>query len=155
MYKLYDDICIQFWKKMLKLICEDTPKFGNISEPQGCKYEDVFWDVAPCSLVEINRRFRAIMEAASTSETSVISIRLHGATSQSSTVRNLFFVSWAFRTYRRPTPFLFHRGIMKSWFSSPILPLLPFLRSKYRVSTLFSNILNLRSYLRARQRIFL
>jgi hypothetical protein len=34
----------------------------------------VFWDVAPCSLVEVYRRLRAItltMEAASTSETSV------------------------------------------------------------------------------------
>jgi hypothetical protein len=42
----------------------------------------VFWDVAPCSLVEIDRRFRGVtasitkaialmMEAASTSETSV------------------------------------------------------------------------------------
>jgi hypothetical protein len=33
----------------------------------------VFWDVAPCSLVEIDRRFRAItlmIKAASTSETS-------------------------------------------------------------------------------------
>jgi hypothetical protein len=35
----------------------------------------VFWDVAPCSLVEIDRRFRAIaltIEAVSTSETSAI-----------------------------------------------------------------------------------
>jgi hypothetical protein len=32
----------------------------------------VFWDVAPCSLVEIDRRFRgAMMEAVTTSETSV------------------------------------------------------------------------------------
>jgi hypothetical protein len=35
----------------------------------------VFWDLAPCSLVEVYRRFSAIvalmMEAASTSETSV------------------------------------------------------------------------------------
>jgi hypothetical protein len=33
----------------------------------------VFWDFAPCSLVEIDRRFRGalMMEAASTSETSV------------------------------------------------------------------------------------
>jgi hypothetical protein len=33
-----------------------------------------FWDIAPCSLVDIDRRFRAIalmMEALSTSETSV------------------------------------------------------------------------------------
>jgi hypothetical protein len=35
---------------------------------------DVFWDVAPCSLVEVYRRLRGIalmMEAQSTSETSV------------------------------------------------------------------------------------
>jgi hypothetical protein len=33
----------------------------------------VFWDVAPCSLVEVYRRFRGVlmMEAVSTSETSV------------------------------------------------------------------------------------
>jgi hypothetical protein len=33
----------------------------------------VFWDVAPCSLIEVYRRFRGalMMEAESTSETSV------------------------------------------------------------------------------------
>jgi hypothetical protein len=30
----------------------------SISGPQGGAYEDVFWDVAPCLLVESYRRFR-------------------------------------------------------------------------------------------------
>jgi hypothetical protein len=43
-------------------------------------YEDVLWDVAPCSMAEMDRRFRgaisiisavALIEGASTSETSV------------------------------------------------------------------------------------
>jgi hypothetical protein len=29
-----------------------------MSGSHGCEYEDVFWDVAPCSLVEVYRRFR-------------------------------------------------------------------------------------------------
>jgi hypothetical protein len=31
---------------------------GEISGYHGDEYEDVLWDVAPCSLVEIDRRFR-------------------------------------------------------------------------------------------------
>jgi hypothetical protein len=39
----------------------------------------VFWDVAPCSLLEIDRRFIALMmEAVSTSETSVNSYETTG-----------------------------------------------------------------------------
>jgi hypothetical protein len=38
----------------------------------------VFWDVAPCNLVEVYRRFR---KAVNTAETSVTYTRLHGATS--------------------------------------------------------------------------
>jgi hypothetical protein len=32
--------------------------FGEISGSYGGVYEDDFWDVAPCSLVEVYRRFR-------------------------------------------------------------------------------------------------
>jgi hypothetical protein len=32
----------------------------EISGSHGGEYEYVFWDVAPCSLVEIDRRFRGI-----------------------------------------------------------------------------------------------
>jgi hypothetical protein len=39
----------------------------------------VFWDVAPCSLF---REIALMMEAVSSSETSVSTNRLHGATSQ-------------------------------------------------------------------------
>jgi hypothetical protein len=46
---------------------------GQISGYYGGEYETaVFWDVAPCSLVEVYRRFRALMiEAVRISETSV------------------------------------------------------------------------------------
>jgi hypothetical protein len=50
----------------------------------------VFWDVVPCSLGEII----ALMEAASTSETSVTSSRLHGATTQKTAI----FILAAVRT---------------------------------------------------------
>jgi hypothetical protein len=43
------------------------------------------WDIALCSLVENDRRFRTIalmMDAVNTSEVAVISTRLQGATSQ-------------------------------------------------------------------------
>jgi hypothetical protein len=61
-------------------------ELGEISGSHGGEYEDVFWDVAPCSLVDVYRRFSGtsiitlMMEAASTCETSVTSTRLHGAT---------------------------------------------------------------------------
>jgi hypothetical protein len=53
----------------------------------------VFWDVAPCSLVEIDRRFRGqsvalMMEAVSTSESSVSFYRLLGATAQKTAIFN-------------------------------------------------------------------
>jgi hypothetical protein len=54
----------------------------EISGSHGDEYEDVFWDVAPCSLLEIDRRFSGayclhhqvialMMEAVSIFETSV------------------------------------------------------------------------------------
>jgi hypothetical protein len=52
----------------------------------------VFWVVAPCSLVEVFRCFRGaccialMMEAPSTSETSVNFTRLHGATTQKTAI---------------------------------------------------------------------
>jgi hypothetical protein len=58
----------------------------------------VFWDVAPCNLVEVYRRFRGafiirvtMMETASTSETST---RLFGATIQKTAI----FIHTAVRT---------------------------------------------------------
>jgi hypothetical protein len=46
--------------------------------------KDVFWDGAPCSLVETDRRFRGLMmmEAVRTSETSVNFYEVHDAISQ-------------------------------------------------------------------------
>jgi hypothetical protein len=55
--------------------------FGEISGSRGGDYEDVFWDVAPYSLVEVHLLFRdvcclhhqsspQVMEVASISETS-------------------------------------------------------------------------------------
>jgi hypothetical protein len=55
----------------------------------------VFWDVSPRSLLEVYRRFRdayylylhgLIMEAASVSETSITSTRLHSATTQKTAI---------------------------------------------------------------------
>jgi hypothetical protein len=56
----------------METVCE-------ISDSQaGCIKVAVFWDAAPCILVEIKRRFRTIvlmLEAVSTSETSVYSYK--------------------------------------------------------------------------------
>jgi hypothetical protein len=48
----------------------------------------VFWVVAPCSLVEVYRRFviSLMMEAANTSGTSESFYRLHGATTQKTSI---------------------------------------------------------------------
>jgi hypothetical protein len=49
----------------------------------------VFWDAAPCSLAETDHWFRVIvllMEAVSTSETSVNSCEIHGATSRNTII---------------------------------------------------------------------
>jgi hypothetical protein len=37
--------------------CKFINKLVEISGSHGCEYENVFWDVAPCSLVETDRRF--------------------------------------------------------------------------------------------------
>jgi hypothetical protein len=53
----------------------------------------VFWDVVPCSLVDIDRCFSVtlMMEAVSSSET-LVSIKLHGATFQKTAIFNMTFV---------------------------------------------------------------
>jgi hypothetical protein len=43
-----------------------------------------FWNIVPCSLIEVDRLIALIMEAESTSETSVNFTRLHGVISQNS-----------------------------------------------------------------------
>jgi hypothetical protein len=58
----------------------------------------VFWDAAPYSLVEVYLRLRGayclMMEAVSTSETSVNFYQIHGATSQ----KTIIFILAAVRT---------------------------------------------------------
>jgi hypothetical protein len=72
-------------------------KWGFLDLTTASKNMAAFWDVASCILVEVFRRFRGaitlMMEAASTSETSVNFTRLHGATSQKT-----IFVLTAVRT---------------------------------------------------------
>jgi hypothetical protein len=53
-----------------------------------------FWDITPCSFVEVDQRFRIRRpdDGGSTSETSVYSTRLHGAISQKA-VCHLYFDS--------------------------------------------------------------
>jgi hypothetical protein len=49
----------------------NTLRNGKISGSHGSEYEDVFWAVAVCSLVEIARHLGALkMKAVTTSETS-------------------------------------------------------------------------------------
>jgi hypothetical protein len=49
-------------------------------------YMAVFWVVAPCSLVDVYQRFIALMmEAARTSET-LVTTKLHGATTQKTAI---------------------------------------------------------------------
>jgi hypothetical protein len=65
----------------------------------------IFWDVAPCSQVEVYRRFKGacclhhegflIMEAGSISETLVTSTRPHGTTTQ----KTVIFILAAVRTW--------------------------------------------------------
>jgi hypothetical protein len=72
LHALYSSTCFNrvFLKKAY------TPDFIPERRFEKCnQLEDVLWDVAPCNLVEIYRRFRGVaalmMEAASTAETSV------------------------------------------------------------------------------------
>jgi hypothetical protein len=56
-----------------------------------------FWDVAPCSLVEVDRRFRgfiSLMKAVRASQTSVYFYETNGATSQ----KAIIFILAAVRT---------------------------------------------------------
>jgi hypothetical protein len=71
---------------------------GEISGSHGGEYEDtVFWDVAPCHLVEVYRHFRGAFclhhQGDRISEMSVTSAKLHGAESQ----KTVIFVRKVFR----------------------------------------------------------
>jgi hypothetical protein len=58
----------------------------------------VSWNVAPCILIEIDRRFKVlVMETISASETSVIFSRLHGKTTQKTDVSKML------KMFREPT----------------------------------------------------
>jgi hypothetical protein len=70
----------------------------------------VFWSVAPCSLIDVYRRFRGascphavslIIEAATTSEKSVYFTRLHGATIQKKNISIHFSEWWTWMIQRR------------------------------------------------------